>query len=240
MTTSPNCDERPADAAIDMLVLHYTGMATAEEAIARLCDPAAKVSAHYLIKESGEILALVPEEKRAWHAGKSYWRGKEGLNANSIGIEIVNPGHEFGYRDFKEAQYEALIPLCREILKRHAIPARNVVGHSDIAPDRKEDPGEKFDWERLAMEGIGLWPEALKRLSLFKDLGDGDKGERVAAMQKKLSDYGYAVVCHGEYDEATMLAALAFQRHFRQERLDAVWDWECNDRLNVLLEMAQK
>ncbi|MGE4529478.1 MAG: N-acetylmuramoyl-L-alanine amidase, partial [Rhodospirillaceae bacterium] len=156
---SPNHDARPAGAPVDMLVLHYTGMETAAAALARLCDPAAKVSAHYLIDEDGAVHALVAEDRRAWHAGVSAWRGEADVNARSIGIELVNPGHEFGYRDFPARQIDALADLCREILARHPIPPRNVVGHSDVAPRRKTDPGERFPWPALAKLGIGLAPQ---------------------------------------------------------------------------------
>ncbi|GAA5266059.1 N-acetylmuramoyl-L-alanine amidase [Acidiphilium sp. MT5] len=155
---SPNFDHRPANAPLDHLVLHYTGMDSAQAARARLCDPAAKVSAHYLIDEDGTIEQLVPERYRAWHAGLSYWRGVSHLNDRSIGIEIVNPGHEHGYRPFPARQITALIGLCQAILARHPIPARNIVAHSDIAPTRKTDPGELFPWPTLAAHGIGLYP----------------------------------------------------------------------------------
>src|SRR3954467_5121679 len=158
---SPNHDDR-GGAAIDMLVLHYTGMQTAEPALARLCDPAAKVSAHYTIDEDGTVYAHVPEDRRAWHAGVSHWAGISNVNARSIGIELVNPGHEYGYREFPEAQIAALIELCGGILQRHPIPAARVLGHSDVAPARKEDPGELFPWQRLAKAGIGVWSAATK------------------------------------------------------------------------------
>ena len=143
---------------IDMLVLHYTGMTSPEAAVARLCDPAAKVSSHYLIDDDGRVTQLVAERRRAHHAGISHWRGHDDLNGRSIGIEITNPGHEWGYRAFPAPQMAAVVWLCREILGRHPIPPRNVVGHSDIAPDRKQDPGELFDWPALAARGVGLWP----------------------------------------------------------------------------------
>ena len=157
---SPNHDERPPDTPIDMLVLHYTGMRTAQEAIDRLRDPAAsiRVSSHYVVEEDGQVWHLVPEHRRAWHAGISAWRGHHQINGRCIGIEIVNPGHEWGYRPFPPVQMEAVRDLCQSILSRHPIPPRNVVAHSDIAPDRKEDPGELFDWLYLARHGIGLWP----------------------------------------------------------------------------------
>ena len=157
---SPNCGERPGGAAgIDVLMLHYTGMQTAQAAIDRLRDPEAQVSSHYVVDEDGTILRLVPEHLRAQHAGISYWRGVRGLNDTSIGIEIVNPGHEWGYRPFPPAQMTAVRDLCQEILTRHMIPARNVVGHSDVAANRKQDPGELFDWRWLAQAGVGVWPE---------------------------------------------------------------------------------
>jgi N-acetylmuramoyl-L-alanine amidase len=154
---SPNADDRPGAGTVDALILHYTGMASAEAALSRLCDPAARVSAHYLIDEDGTVMALVPEERRAWHAGISVWQGVEHLNDRSIGIELVNPGHEFGYRPFPEAQYRACVGLCQGILGRWPIPAHRVLAHSDVAPRRKQDPGELFDWRRLAQAGIGLW-----------------------------------------------------------------------------------
>ena len=153
---SPNFDER--ERAIDMIVLHYTGMKTAQEALHRLRDPEAKVSAHYVIDEDGTIYQLVDEAKRAWHAGVSHWRGVDNVNHNSIGIEIVNPGHEWGYREFTQAQYAALIPLCQQIKARYNIPDENIVGHEDVAPNRKQDPGELFDWKLLADNGLGIWP----------------------------------------------------------------------------------
>lgn len=156
---SPNQDDRPPGTPIDTLVLHYTGMRSGAEAIARLRDPAAKVSSHYVVEEDGTIFRLVPEHRRAAHAGISHWRGHTALNGRSIGIEIVNPGHEWGYRHFPALQMAAVCDLCLDILARHPIPARNVVAHSDIAPDRKQDPGELFDWEGLARNGVGLWPD---------------------------------------------------------------------------------
>ncbi len=155
---SPNHDARPDGQAVDILLLHYTGMKSAEAALARLCDPAAKVSAHYVIDEDGTLTRLVDEARRAWHAGVSSWAGDSGVNARSIGIELVNPGHEFGYRPFPAPQMAALTALARDILARHAIPPQRVLGHSDVAPTRKQDPGELFDWEALAAAGIGLWP----------------------------------------------------------------------------------
>jgi N-acetylmuramoyl-L-alanine amidase len=215
---SPNSDDRRGR-AIDMLVLHYTGMKSAEEALARLMDPDAKVSAHYLVDEDGTIHALVPEARRAWHAGVSKWRGESDTNARSVGIEIVNPGHEFGYRAFPERQVQAVIRLSLGVLSRHPISPRNVVGHSDVAPTRKEDPGELFPWQRLKGYGIGLWPfDGGERADL--------PPERVLAM---LESYGYDVVEPGA-------AIAAFQRHFRPERVDGIADYETVGRLKRLLE----
>tara|TARA_B100000676_G_scaffold311866_1_gene383465 strand:- start:1489 stop:2187 length:699 start_codon:yes stop_codon:yes gene_type:complete len=201
---SPNFGKRADDVPIDMLVLHYTGMKDAELALDRLCDPTAEVSAHYCVDEDGTIFTLVDEKHRAWHAGVSYWRGETDINSRSIGVEIVNPGHEFGYRPFPEAQMAALIPLCQQILSRHPIPARNVVGHSDTAPDRKQDPGELFDWCRLASEGIGLWPEPAN---------PGDQ-----SLDSLLAAFGYNMRAGGYI--------AAFQRHFRPKAITGGQDAE--------------
>jgi len=211
--SSPNFDERPDGTPIDMLVIHYTGMQSAEAALQRLCDPAAKVSAHYVIDEDGAVIELVEEDKRAWHAGVAFWRGQTDINARSIGIELVNPGHEFGYRDFTEFQMAALETLAADILSRHAVPPRNVVGHSDVAPARKQDPGELFDWQRLAKAGIGLWNEEGP-----EEISEGD-GEGVEEM---LATFGYDVTD----PDAAMTA---FQRHFGPlpGRLQALLD-RCN------------
>jgi N-acetylmuramoyl-L-alanine amidase len=213
---SPNFQARPEGAVIDMLVIHYTGMRSAEAALERLCDPEAEVSAHYLIDEAGEVFALVDEADRAWHAGVSSWRGRTDVNSHSIGIELVNPGHEFGYRPFPTAQMAALADLAHGILARWPIPARNVVGHSDVAPRRKQDPGELFDWYWLAQRGIGLWPKP----------GPSDVGEAAAL----LAEYGY--------DIADPVAALvAFQRHFRPLGCDGVADDETLALLNGLMAL---
>jgi N-acetylmuramoyl-L-alanine amidase len=209
---SPNRDERPAGAAVDMLVLHYTGMPTAEAALDRLRDPGAKVSAHYLIDEDGLVAALVPEECRAWHAGASWWQGRANLNDVSIGVELVNPGHEWGYRPFPEPQLAALVELAAGLVGRWGIPAGRVVAHSDIAPTRKEDPGELFDWRRLARAGLGLWPSASPRLP--------PEPTRAAAA---LARIGYP----GEAQGVPLPAALlAFQRRFRPAGCDGRLDGE--------------
>lgn len=199
-----------------MLILHYTGMRTAQDAIDRLRDPVARVSSHYVVDEDGSVLRLVPEERRAWHAGVSYWRGHAELNARSIGIEIVNPGHEWGYRDFPALQMAVVCDLCLAILSRHAIPARNVVAHSDVAPDRKEDPGEKFDWRGLAQNGVGLWPTDVA------DVDTADVARDAAALRDvraALAEIGYRVAPDGDVDAALATVLRAFQRHWRPEAI---------------------
>lgn len=227
---SPNHGPRPRPASIDVLVLHYTGMESGEAALTRLCDPAAEVSAHYLVEEDGRVFQLVPEHRRAWHAGHAAWRGKGDVNSNSIGIEIVNPGHAWGYRPFPAPQIAALIPLCQGIIARHNIPAQNVVGHSDIAPNRKEDPGELFPWRQLAEAGIGLWPPR----TLVGEAGVPP----LAAVQQALSAFGYDVPVDGCPSLATRNAVLAFQRRFRPARMDGVFDPQCAALLACLLDQA--
>ncbi len=216
-TPSPNYDERTLP--ISMIVLHYTGMQDAASAIARLTDAAAKVSAHYLIAEDGQIVQMVADEKRAWHAGKSRWRGIEDVNSASIGIELVNPGHEFGYRPFPEEQIEALIPLMRTLTTRHRITRGNVVGHSDIAPARKDDPGELFPWGRLARLRLAL-PSPTQNLM---DPHWSDGGFLLA-----LERFGYDVT-------DARAAIIAFQRRFRPDNLDGVIDGQCRAKLLALL-----
>ena len=204
-----------------MIILHYTGMRTAGEAIARLRDPAAKVSSHYVVDEDGSVVRLVAEARRASHAGVSYWRGQRGLNGRSIGIEIVNPGHEFGYRDFPVLQLVSVCDLCLEILSRHQVPARNIVAHSDVAADRKEDPGEKFDWEGLARNGVGLWPEGVP------DLGTGGAVRDALALRDvraALATVGYEVAPEGPLDPALATVLRAFQRHWRGETVNGQAD----------------
>ncbi len=211
---SPNQDDRPAGAAVDTIVLHYTGMLSAQAALDRLRDPGARVSSHYVVEEDGKIWRLVPEGRRAWHAGVSFWRGRTGLNDFSVGIEIVNPGHEHGYRDFPVLQMAAVCDLCLDILARHPVPAGNVVAHSDIAPNRKEDPGERFDWAGLAQEGVGLWPFDVP------DAGTGDAVRDAASLRDvraALADIGYRVAPEGPLDPALSTVLRAFQRHWRPE-----------------------
>jgi N-acetylmuramoyl-L-alanine amidase len=199
-----------------MLVLHYTGMQDARVALDRLRDPEAQVSSHYVVDEDGGIIRLVPENRRAWHAGISYWRGHSALNGRSVGIEIVNPGHEWGYRAFPVLQLAAVCDLCLQVLARHPIPGRNVVAHSDVAPDRKEDPGEKFDWEQLALNGVGIWPEGVP------DLGTGAAVRDAASLRDvraTLADIGYRVAPEGPLDPALSTVLRAFQRHWRPEAI---------------------
>lgn len=227
---SPNHDARPADEPVDILVLHYTGMQSGQAAIDRLCDPEARVSSHYLVEEDGTVWQLVPEDRRAWHAGISFWRGQEVLNGRSIGIEIVNPGHEWGYRPFPAAQMAAVRDLCQGILARHPIPARNVVAHSDIAPDRKDDPGELFDWPWLAAHGIGLWPdfpEALAQSSVDE-----------ALLRADLAAFGYPVPGPHQGAEAFATLLRAFQRHWRPGRVDGLADTETAHRASVLASLV--
>jgi N-acetylmuramoyl-L-alanine amidase len=214
---SPNFDAR--DQPISIVVLHYTGMRDAESAIARLRDPESRVSCHYLVAEDGQILRMVAEENRAWHAGLSYWRGITGINAVSIGIEIVNPGHEFGYRPFPDEQIDALVPLLSGIKQRFGITRGNVVGHSDVAPARKQDPGELFPWGRLARLRLAL-PRPTRNLM---DPGWSDSGFLLA-----LERFGYDI---GD----ARAAVVAFQRRFRPELIDGVVDGECRALLLALL-----
>jgi N-acetylmuramoyl-L-alanine amidase len=211
---SPNFDARPGP--VGVLVLHYTGMQSAEAALARLCDPEAKVSSHYLVDEDGTSYRLVEEQSRAWHAGVSSWRGVAGLNDDSIGIEIVNPGHEFGYRAFPEAQMAAVLELCRGVIGRHKIPARNVVAHSDIAPARKQDPGELFPWRWLAAQGVGLWTDEFSTGDLMNDL----------------TAIGY--------DVAAKDVVTAFQRHFLPENLTGEADARTTGRAAAVRALVDR
>lgn len=212
---SPNHGERRLP--IDTLLIHYTGMQSAEAALARLCDPAAKVSAHFLIGEDGTLYRLVAEDRRAWHAGAGAWRGGSDVNSRSIGIELQNPGHECGYRDFPAAQIDVLERLCRDLAAKHGIPSRNVIAHSDIAPGRKEDPGERFPWQALAKAGIGLWPRE-RVPDRGPILEPGKTHALIAAVQEALGVYGYGPpAVTGTLDVATGSILTAFQRHFVPE-----------------------
>ena len=231
---SPNFDARVRPP--DMIVLHYTGMPTGEAALAKMCDPAAKVSAHYMVEEDGRIFSLVPEERRAWHAGKSFWKGETDINAVSVGIEVVNPGHEFGYRPFPEAQIEALADLIADVRSRWTIPDARILGHADVAPDRKEDPGELFPWKHLSELGHGLWVEV--GAAPGAALAEGEEGLGVLALQAGLNRLGYDCPPSGKYDATTTTIVRAFQRHWLQTRFDGVADGETRARLVSLLRLA--
>ncbi|MFQ5954197.1 MAG: N-acetylmuramoyl-L-alanine amidase [Kiloniellales bacterium] len=225
---SLNHGPRRPDAAVDILVLHYTGMASRAEALDRLCDPAAKVSAHYLIDEDGTTYRLVPEARRAWHAGAGSWAGDRDVNGRSIGIELVNPGHALGYRRFPEAQITALIALARGVLERHPIPPGRVLGHSDVAPGRRLDPGELFPWAALAGASVGLWPEPDPHAN--PDL-------EPASVKRRLAQFGYAP---GHSRQATVKVIEAFQRHFRPRRIDGAIDRDTVARLDALLALVDR
>jgi len=231
---SPNFDERTGLGRPDMIVLHYTGMQVGHDALHRLCDPKARVSSHYLVFENGSITQLVPEAKRAWHAGVSSWTGDTDINSRSIGIEIANPGHDFGYPSFPTRQVAATITLCRSILTRNIIRPGNIVAHSDVAPTRKQDPGERFPWKRLAQSGVGLWvePVAIKDGPVLKP---DDSGDKVTELQKALIEYGYGLEATGRYDEATKAVVTAFQRHFRPAQVDGLTDVSTRETLRKLL-----
>ena len=229
---SPNHDERMH--AADILLLHYTGMTSTEVAITRLCDPAAKVSSHYVVKEDGNVLQLVPEARRAWHAGLSSWHGASDINSRSIGIEIANPGHSYGYPDFPESQIAAVIALSRDIVKRHRIRADRVLAHSDVAPQRKRDPGEKFPWARLHGAGVGAWVVP-SRIRPGPRLAPGDSGPDVAELQAALRRYGYGIEATGVYDDLAEAVVMAFQRHFRVDCIDGCADSSTIETLQALL-----
>jgi N-acetylmuramoyl-L-alanine amidase len=216
---SPNHGARRGNGIIDMLVLHYTGMTTVSAALNRLCDPASEVSAHYVIEEDGTMWRLVPEERRAWHAGKSLWAGDADVNSRSIGIELVNPGHGPDYHPFPEPQMAALERLCRNIFTRHPIKSHFVLGHSDVAPGRKQDPGELFDWQSLAAAGFGLWPDT--------DAAPVIVGR---SFEEDIRKLGYA--------DASPKAILAFQRHFHPSNLTGIADAETQARLRTLIMQA--
>jgi len=231
---SPNFDTRTAPPSL--LVLHYTGMKTGAEALDRLRDPEAKVSSHYLVEEDGRVFRLVAEERRAWHAGVSYWRGRRNVNGESIGIEIVNPGHEWGYRAFPDAQIESVIALLADIRTRWDIEDRDIVGHSDIAPDRKDDPGELFPWKRLSEAGHGVWAEWPPAPGA--PIGEGEEGAAVFALQAGLTRLGFDLLPSGRFDASTTATVRAFQRHWRPECVDGVADGETRARLIGLLRIS--
>jgi N-acetylmuramoyl-L-alanine amidase len=231
---SPNFDARIAPP--DMIVLHYTGMPDGVAALARMTDAAAKVSAHYMVEEDGRIFALVPEARRAWHAGLSFWRGETDINACSIGVEMVNPGHEFGYRPFPEAQIAAVVDLLADIRSRWTVPDARILGHSDVAPGRKTDPGELFPWQALAKAGHGLWVEPSPAPGA--PLTEGDEGLGVLTLQSALARLGYDCARSGRYGADLAVIVRAFQRHWRPAMVDGVADGETRTQLMALLRLA--
>ncbi len=231
---SPNFGPRRDGLRPEIIILHYTGMTTGPAAEDWLCNPASEVSSHYLVHEDGRVVQMVRERDRAWHAGKSCWHGVTDINSQSIGIEIVNPGHQLGYRPFPRRQIRSVIALCRGIAGRHAIRPEMILGHSDVAPGRKVDPGEKFPWGELARSDVGHFvaPARHRRGSTLRP---GDHGERVQRLQEMLASYGYGIEASGHYDEATATVVAAFQRHFRPKAVDGVADRATRETLKRLL-----
>jgi N-acetylmuramoyl-L-alanine amidase len=232
---SPNHGERKLSAKPDMIVLHYTGMVDTDAALAKLCAPGTEVSTHYVVMEDGYIIQCVPEARRAWHAGEAAWEGESDINSCSIGIEIANPGHSHGYPDFTKRQMAAVTTLCRSIFTRHRVPAWRVLGHSDVAPTRKQDPGEKFPWRVLHDAGIGLWVKPAPLVQGGKALVFGDDDPTIAEMQRLLGKYGYDVPTSGNFDGPTRHVIAAFQRHFRPARVDGVADTSTIATIKALL-----
>ena len=231
---SPNFGERAGGRSPDLIILHYTGMETAEGALKWLRAPESQVSCHYFVHEDGRVEQLVRETERAWHAGKSSWKGETDINSASIGIEIANPGHPGGLPDFPEAQLNALVELCLDCGRRWKIAPERVLAHSDVAPIRKVDPGEKFPWGRLHSAGVGHWVEP-SPIAGGRFFQQGDAGQPVEALQSMLSLYGYATEIDGYFSEKTAGDVAAFQRHFRQERVDGIADFSTIDTLHRLL-----
>ena len=231
---SPNFGSRAAGKSISILLLHYTGMSDAQKSCDWLCNEASEVSCHYLVDEQGDIIQMVGEDKRAWHAGLSSWGDEEDINSVSIGIEIQNQGHNLGYTDFPETQMQSVADLAHDIATRHRINPKCILAHSDVAPGRKIDPGEKFDWKFLHGKGVGHWvnPEPLSGGS-FLQLGDS--GDPVAALQGMLKLYGYGLEVDGIFGQRTKVVVEAFQRHFRQTRVDGITDQSTVITLHRLL-----
>jgi N-acetylmuramoyl-L-alanine amidase len=227
-TPSPNFDARPAGVRPELLVLHYTDTNDLAETFSYLLDPAKEVSAHYVVDEDGTVHALVDETMRAWHAGKACWRGLRDVNARSIGIEIQNPGHRCGYRAFPDAQVASVAALARDLIARHAIAPRDVLGHSDVAPMRKRDPGELFPWARLAASGVGAFPQAP---AILPPPGD------IARAQEDLARIGYDCPVTGTDDDATQGALAAFQRRYRPRLFDGRLDAETRGLIDALLHI---
>jgi N-acetylmuramoyl-L-alanine amidase len=232
---SPNHGERKDRRRPDMILLHYTGMPDARAALELLSKAGSGVSSHYFVFEDGRIVQLVQESRRAWHAGAASWAGETDINSCSIGIEIANPGHDHGYPDFPKRQIAAVTALCRGILTRNAIPAARVLAHSDVAPGRKQDPGEKFPWRTLYDSGVGHWVKPTPIVEGGQVLTLGDRGDDVSALQESLAEYGYGIAINGNYDTITDDVVTAFQRHFRSERVDGVCDKSTLTTLRDLL-----
>lgn len=231
---SPNFGPRRANCPPSLVILHYTGMESCEAAEAWLCNTASEVSCHYIVHESGRIVQMVREADRAWHAGRGSWRGETDVNSASIGIEICNPGHAFDYPDFTEPQIEAVIALCHSIAARHRVRPENFLAHSDIAPGRKIDPGERFPWDRLYRAGVGHWVEP-EPLVEDGGVGPGEAGPEIEEIQSMLQLYGYGIEITGAYDDRTRIVVEAFQRHFRPAGVDGVADISTHRTLQRLL-----
>lgn len=236
---SPNFGPRRGGLPLDMIILHYTGMESGEAAEARLCDPESEVSSHYLVHEDGRVMQMVRESDRAWHAGRSSWQGVTDINSISIGIEIVNPGHQFGYKAFPRRQIDAVIALCKDIAQRHPLRPERVLAHSDIAPGRKVDPGEKFPWKRLYEAGVGHFVAA-SPVRPGPVMAQGDHGSNVEELQSMLALYGYGVEITGHYDDQTRIVVEAFQRHFRRRIVDGIADGSTLKTLERLLFFYRK
>jgi N-acetylmuramoyl-L-alanine amidase len=230
---SPNHGERVDRAAPDSIILHYTGMPSEEAAISWLCNPDSQVSSHYLVRENGDVVQMVPESRRAWHAGKSFWAGATDMNSRSIGIEIANAGHP-SLPDYPQKQIEAVAQLCLDCAKRWSITPDRVLAHSDIAPVRKVDPGEHFPWAQLHQMGVGHWVEPAP-LGGGRFFSQGDQGQPIEALQSMLSFYGYNIEINGEFNAETVGVVKSFQLHFRQAKVDGVADSSTIDTLHRLL-----
>jgi N-acetylmuramoyl-L-alanine amidase len=241
VAASPNCDERRDNLPPDMILLHYTGMQSGQDALERLTAADSKVSSHYVVFEDGRIVQCVPEQLRAWHAGISYWAGETDINSRSIGIEIVNPGHDFGYPNFPLRQVAAVISLCRSILtRRREVANDRVLAHSDVAPSRKKDPGEKFPWELLSESNVGHWVRPAPLDFEGEAFKPGDWNDSVSKLQRTFAAYGYKIDDTGRYDGQTREVVTAFQRHFRQARVDGIADASTLLTLRALMETRAK
>ncbi|MCQ1571977.1 N-acetylmuramoyl-L-alanine amidase [Neorhizobium galegae] len=236
---SPNHGERVGGRRPDMIILHYTGMPSGAQALSWLCNEESQVSSHYFVHEDGSVVQLVPEERRAWHAGKSSWAGETDINSCSIGIEIANPGHPGGLPEYPAVQIAAVVELCRNCGERWQIGPERVLGHSDVAPIRKVDPGENFPWEKLHLGGVGHWIDPAQ-ISGGRFFQFGESGQPIEALQSMLSLYGYGVEITGNFCERTKGVVEAFQRHFRPQLVDGIADFSTIDTLHRLLKSLPK